>query len=110
LGQFHPFLAVPPDATQSRLHHKQRRIVALPTAESFQNRGHFLTIDAAITLLWLAIRKIEGKRSAKYEKERAKPGNRKASDRLIGEQIATNWKEALAKRVAAYPDRINPYL
>jgi len=108
--RFTPFLQFPPMLRKviyttnsiESLNYQLRKVT--------KNRGHFPTTDAAVKLLWLAICNIEDKRAAEREKERGKPGNRKAPGRLVEGQIVTNWKQALAQLAAAYPDRINPYL
>ncbi|TLP79041.1 transposase, partial [Nesterenkonia sphaerica] len=75
-----------------------------------KNRSQFPTDDSVVKLLWLAICNIEDKRAREREKERGKPGKRKASGRLVEGQVTTNWKQALAQLAVAYPDRINRYL
>lgn len=76
-----------------------------------KNRGHFPSDDAAVKLLWLGIMNIEDKRTREREKERGKPAaTRKAPGRLAEGHVTTNWKQALAQLMLAYPDRIEPYL
>lgn len=109
--RFIPFLAFPPmlrrviyttNAIES-LNYQLRKVT--------KNRGHFPSDDAAVKLLWLAICNIEDKRAREREKQRGRPPNeRSAAGRLVEGQITTNWKQALAQLVIAYPDRINPYL
>jgi len=50
-----------------------------------KNRGHFPSDDAAIKLLWLAIRDIENKRARACAKEKGTPKGspRKAPPRLV---------------------------
>ena len=52
-----------PRAPQDHLHHQQHREPELPAPEDHQESGHFPNDDAAIKLLWLAIRDIEDKRA-----------------------------------------------
>ena len=106
--RFIPFLAFPPavrrviyttNAIES-LNYQLRKVT--------KNRSQFPTDDSVVKLLWLAICNIEDKRAREREKERGKPGPRKACGRLVQGQV-TNWKQALAQLTAAYPDRIPHY-
>ena len=108
--RFTPFLAFPPMLRRviyttnsiESLNYQLRKVT--------KNRSQFPNDDAVVKLLWLAICNIEDKRAREREKERGRPGPRKAPGRLVQGQITTNWKQALAQLAAAYPDRINPYL
>jgi len=108
--RFVPFLQFPPalrrviyttNAIES-LNYQLRKVT--------KNRSQFPTDDSVVKLLWLAICNIEDKRARERDKERGKPGKRRASGRLVEGQVTTNWKQALAQLAVAYPDRINPYL
>jgi putative transposase len=72
----------PKNAIES-LNYQLRKII--------KNRGHFPNDDAAIKLLWLAIRDIEDERARARAKEKGLPAN-------------------LGALALAYPDRINLYL
>lgn len=108
--RFTPFLQFPPEVRRviyttnsiESLNYQLRKVT--------KNRSQFPTDDAVVKLLWLAICNIEDKRAREREKERGKPGPRKASGRLVQGQATTNWKQALAQLTAAYPDRIPNYL
>ncbi|MDJ1371291.1 IS256 family transposase [Gulosibacter molinativorax] len=105
--RFTPFLQFPPEVRRviyttnsiESLNYQLRKVT--------KNRSQFPTDDSVVKLLWLAICNIEDKRAREREKERGKPGPRKASGRLVEGQITTNWKQALAQLAVAYPDRIN---
>src|SRR5919205_897969 len=80
--RFIPFLAFPPELRRiiyttnavESLNYQLRKII--------KNRGHFPNDDAAIKLLWLAIRDIEDKRARQRAKEKGLPPNqRKAPPR-----------------------------
>jgi len=76
-----------------------------------KNRGHFPNDDAAIKLLWLAIRDIEDKRARQRAKEKGLPANqRKAPPRLVEGAIVQGWRQALGALALAYPDRLGPHL
>jgi len=71
--RFTPFLAFPPNVRKiiyttnaiESLNYQLRKII--------KNRGHFPSDDAAIKLLWLAIRDIEDKRGRARAKEKGTP-------------------------------------
>ena len=71
--RFIPFLAFPPELRRiiyttnsiESLNYQLRKII--------KNRGHFPNDDAAIKLLWLAIRDIEDKRARQRAKEKGLP-------------------------------------
>ena len=71
--RFTPFLAFPPELRRiiyttnaiESLNYQLRKII--------KNRGHFPTDDAAVKLLWLAIRDIEDKRARARAKEKGLP-------------------------------------
>ncbi|WP_142102488.1 IS256 family transposase [Pseudonocardia cypriaca] len=109
--RFIPFLAFPPELRKiiyttnaiESLNYQLRKII--------KNRGHFPNDDAAIKLLWLAIRDIEDKRARARAKEKGLPANeRKAPGRLVEGAVVQGWKQALGSLALAYPERINPYL
>ena len=109
--RFIPFLAFAPavrkiiyttNAIES-LNYQLRKII--------KNRGHFPTDEAAIKLLWLAIRDIEDKRTRARAKEKGlPPGQRRAPARLVEGAIVQGWKQALGALALHYPERLNPYL
>jgi len=69
-----------------------------------KNRGHFPNDDAAIKLLWLAIRDIEDKRARARAKEKGTPkGTRKAAGHLVEGVTVQGWKAALGALALAYP-------
>jgi putative transposase len=109
--RFIPFLAFPPELRKiiyttnaiESLNYQLRKII--------KNRGHFPNDDAAIKLLWLAIRDIEDKRARARAKEKGLPANeRRAAGRLVEGAVVQGWKQALGALALAYPDRINLYL
>jgi putative transposase len=109
--RFIPFLAFPPELRKiiyttnaiESLNYQLRKII--------KNRGHFPNDDAAIKLLWLAIRDIEDKRARQRAKEQGAPrGQRKAPGRLVEGATVHGWKAALGALALAYPDRLGPYL
>jgi putative transposase len=76
-----------------------------------KNRGHFPSDDAAIKLLWLAIRDIEDKRARARAKEKGAPRDqRRAPGRLVEGAVVQGWKQALGTLALHYPDRIGPYI
>jgi putative transposase len=76
-----------------------------------KNRGHFPNDDAAIKLLWLAIRDIEDKRARQRAKEKGlPPTQRTAPGRLVEGATVQGWKAALGALALAYPDRLAGYL
>ena len=76
-----------------------------------KNRGHFPNDDAAIKLLWLAIRDIEDKRARARAKEKGlPPTQRTAPGRLVEGATVQGWKAALGALALAYPDRLAGYL
>src|SRR3954469_10122987 len=109
--RFIPFLAFPPELRRiiyttnavESLNYQLRKII--------KNRGHFPNDDAAIKLLWLAIRDIEDKRARQRAKEKGlPPTQRTAPGRLVEGATVQGWKAALGALALAYPDRLNPYL
>jgi putative transposase len=109
--RFIPFLAFPPELRKiiyttnaiESLNYQLRKII--------KNRGHFPNDDAAIKLLWLAIRDIEDKRARARTKEKGLPtSQRRAPARLVEGAVTPGWKQALGALTLAYPDRIDPYL
>lgn len=109
--RFIPFLAFPPELRRiiyttnaiESLNYQLRKII--------KNRGHFPNDDAAIKLLWLAIRDIEDKRARARAKEKGLPAaERRAPARLVEGAVVQGWKAALGALALTYPDRIHPYL
>ena len=109
--RFIPFLAFPPELRRiiyttnsiESLNYQLRKII--------KNRGHFPTDDAAIKLLWLAIRDIEDKRARQRAKEKGlPPTQRTAPGRLVEGATVQGWKAALGALALAYPDRLAGYL
>jgi len=109
--RFIPFLQFPPALRKVIYTTNSIESLDFQLRKVTKNHGHFPSTDAAVKLLWLAIGNIEDKRALEREKERGKPAaQRRASGRLVEGQVVTNWKQALAQLIAAYPDRITPYL
>jgi putative transposase len=109
--RFIPFLAFPPELRRiiyttnsiESLNYQLRKII--------KNRGHFPNDDAAIKLLWLAIRDIEDKRARQRAKENGlPPTQRTAPGRLVEGATVQGWKAALGALALAYPDRLAGYL
>jgi len=109
--RFTPFLAFPPELRRiiyttnavESLNYQLRKII--------KNRGHFPNDDAAIKLLWLAIRDIEDKRARQRAKEKGlPPTQRTAPGRLVEGATVQGWKAALGALALAYPDRLAGYL
>jgi putative transposase len=109
--RFIPFLAFPPELRKiiyttnaiESLNYQLRKVI--------KNRGHFPSDDAAIKLLWLAIRDIEDKRARARAKEKGLPASqRRAGPRLVEGAIVPGWRQALGALALHYPDRINPYI
>jgi len=109
--RFIPFLAFPPELRKiiyttnaiESLNYQLRKII--------KNRGHFPNDDAAIKLLWLAIRDIEDKRARQRAKEKGAPRDqRRAPGRLVEGATVHGWKAALGALALAYPDRLARYL
>src|SRR5882757_1862616 len=109
--RFIPFLAFPPELRKiiyttnaiESLNYQLRKII--------KNRGHFPSDDAAIKLLWLAIRDIEDKRARQRAKEKGlPPTQRTAPGRLVEGATVQGWKAALGALALAYPDRLASYL
>jgi putative transposase len=109
--RFTPFLAFPPELRKiiyttnsiESLNYQLRKII--------KNRGHFPSDDAAVKLLWLAIRDIEDKRARERAKEKGIPASqRKAPGKLVEGGIVQGWRAALGALALHYPDRLNPYL
>lgn len=109
--RFIPFLAFPPELRRiiyttnsiESLNYQLRKII--------KNRGHFPNDDAAIKLLWLAIRDIEDKRARARAKEKGlPPTQRTAPGRLVEGATVQGWKAALGALALAYPERLAGYL
>ena len=106
--RFIPFLAFPPELRKiiyttnaiESLNYQMRKII--------KNRGHFPNDDAAIKLLWLAIRNIEDKRAWQRTKEAGLPrgAGRNAPGKLVEGATVQGWKAALGALAITYPDRL----
>jgi putative transposase len=109
--RFIPFLAFPPELRKIIYTTNSIESLNFQLRKIIKNRGHFPNDDAAIKLLWLAIRDIEDKRTRQRAKEKSLPANqRKAPPRLVEGAATQNWKAALGALALAYPDRLDPYL
>ena len=102
--RFIPFLAFPPELRRiiyttnavESLNYQLRKII--------KNRGHFPNDEAAIKLLWLAIRDIEDKRARARAKEKGLPPTQHtAPGRLVEGATVQGWKAALGALALAYP-------
>jgi predicted transposase YbfD/YdcC len=70
-------------------------------------RGHFLTGDSVLKLLWLALIDIEDKRARERAARRQQVGKRSDQPaKLVEGQRVIGWREALAELDAAYPGRL----
>ena len=109
--RFIPFLAFPPALRKIIYTTNSIESLNFQLRKVIKNRGHFPNDDAAIKLLWLAIRDIEDKRARARAKEKGAPrGQRKAAGRLVEGAAVHGWKAALGALALAYPDRLAPYL
>src|SRR5690349_17582767 len=109
--RFIPFLAFPPALRKIIYTTNSIESLNFQLRKVIKNRGHFPNDDAAIKLLWLAIRDIEDKRARARAKEAGTPrGQRKAAGRLVEGAAVHGWKAALGALALAYPDRLAPYL
>jgi putative transposase len=109
--RFIPFLEFPPELRKviyttnsiESLNYQMRKII--------KNRGHFPTDDAAIKLLWLAIRDIEDKRARERARQKTRPkGDRQSVPKLVEGAQVTGWKAAFGALALAFPDRVEKYL
>ena len=109
--RFIPFLAFPPALRKIIYTTNSIESLNFQLRKIIKNRGHFPNDDAAIKLLWLAIRDIEDKRARQRAKEKGLPATqRKAPGRLVEGAGVFGWKQALGALALAYPDRLAPYL
>lgn len=109
--RFIPFLAFAPALRKIIYTTNSIESLNFQLRKVIKNRGHFPNDDAAIKLLWLAIRDIEDKRARQRAKEKGTPrGQRKAAGRLVEGAAVHGWKAALRALALAYPDRLAPYL
>lgn len=109
--RFIPFLAFPPELRKIIYTTNAIESLNFQLRKVIKNRGHFPNDDAAIKLLWLAIRDIEDKRARARAKEKGLPANqRRAQGRLVEGAAVHGWKAALGALALAYPDRLGPYL
>lgn len=109
--RFIPFLAFPPEVRKviyttnaiESLNYQLRKII--------KNRGHFPNDDAAIKLLWLAIRDIEDKRARQRAADKGKPArDRRGAGRLVEGAQTQGWKPAMAALLIAFPDRLDNHI
>jgi len=109
--RFIPFLEFPPEVRKiiytthsiESLNYQLRKII--------KNRGHFPNDDAAIKLLWLAIRDIEDKRARQRAKQKGVPKkDRQSVPKLVEGAAVQGWKPALGALVIAFPDRLAPHI
>lgn len=105
--RFIPFLEFTPEVRRiiyttnaiESLNYQLRKII--------KNRGHFPSDEAAVKLLWLAIRDIEDKRARQRAKEQGKARNKRtAPGYLIEGNTTQNWKPALGALLIAFPERL----
>jgi putative transposase len=109
--RFIPFLAFPPELRKIIYTTNAIESLNFQLRKIIKNRGHFPNDDAAIKLLWLAIRDIEDKRSRQRAKEKGlKAADRRAPARLVEGATVIGWRAALGALALAYPDRLSPYL
>ena len=109
--RFIPFLAFPPELRKIIYTTNAIESLNFQLRKIIKNRGHFPNDDAAIKLLWLAIRDIEDKRARQRAKEKGLPANqRKAPPRLVEGAVVQGWRQALGALALAYPDRLGPHL
>ena len=102
-GPAAPWSFIPVTNAVESLNYQLRKII--------KNRGHFPNDDAAIKLLWLAIRDIEDKRARQRAKEKGLPPTRRtAPGRLVEGATVQGWKAALGALALAYPERLSGYL
>jgi putative transposase len=106
--RFIPFLAFPPEIRKIIYTTNAIESLNFQLRKIIKNRGHFPNDDAAIKLLWLAIRDIEDKRARDRAKEAGTPRGvpRKASGRLIEGAATQAWRPALAALMVLYPERL----
>jgi hypothetical protein len=110
VGTVHPVPGLPTRTPENQLH-GERGLSCSPPVRRTKNRGHFPSDDAAIKLLWLAIRDIEDKRARARAKEKGLPaGQRRALPRLVEGAAVIGWRQALGALALHYPDRISPYI
>lgn len=109
--RFIPFLAFPPELRKVIYTTNSIESLNFQLRKIIKNRGHFPNDDAAVKLLWLAIRDIEDKRARQRAKEKGLPANqRKAPGKLVEGGVIQGWKAALGALALAHPDRLGPYL
>jgi len=82
--RFIPFLAFPPELRKIIYTTNAIESLNFQLRKIIKNRGHFPNDDAAIKLLWLAIRDIEDKRARQRAKEKGLPAaDRRAPAKLV---------------------------
>jgi putative transposase len=109
--RFIPFLAFPPELRKIIYTTNSIESLNFQLRKIIKNRGHFPNDDAAIKLLWLAIRNIEDKRARERAKQQDKPKTqRNAPGRLVEGATVNGWKQALGALAIQFPDRLAPYL
>ncbi len=106
--RFIPFLAFPPEIRKIIYTTNAIESLNFQLRKIIKNRGHFPSDDAAIKLLWLAIRDIEDKRARDRAKEAGTPRGvpRKASGRLVEGAVTQAWRPALAALMVLFPERL----
>jgi putative transposase len=108
--RFVPFLAFPPDLRRVIYTTNAIESLNFQLRKVTKNRGHFPTDDAAVKLLWLAIRDIEGKRARERSKapvrHRSPETAARAAQRAGHGTGTMGWTKALNALAMAYPDRI----
>jgi len=106
--RFTPFLAFPPEIRKIIYTTNAIESLNFQLRKIIKNRGHFPSDDAAIKLLWLAIRDIEDKRARARAKEAGAPKGtpRKAPPRLVEGATVQGWRPALAALMVTYPERL----
>ena len=105
--RFTPFLAFPPELRKVIYTTNSIESMNFQLRKIIKNRGHFPSDEAAVKLMWLAIRDIEDKRARERAKEAGKPkGQRNAPGYLIEGARTNGWTAALNQLELLYPDRL----
>jgi putative transposase len=105
--RFTPFLEFPPEVRKVIYTTNSIESLNFQLRKIIKNRGHFPNDQAAIKLLWLAIRDIEDKRARARAKDRGKPANKRtAPGRLVEGGTIHGWKAAINTLALTYPDRL----
>jgi len=106
--RFTPFLAFAPEIRKIIYTTNAIESLNFQLRKIIKNRGHFPSDDAAIKLLWLAIRDIEDKRARQRAKEAGTPKGtpRKAPPKLVEGATVQGWRPALAALMVLFPERL----